>query len=638
MSSIEKLGPYRIERALGRGGMGTVYAGVDSETGEQAAVKVLSSVLAANDAFRERFDAEIETLKTLRHPNIVQLYGYGEQDGHLFYAMELVQGTNLEEELYDGRRFDWRETTKIAIDVCRALKHAHDCGVIHRDLKPANLMIDQNDAIKLTDFGIAKLFGYTQLTVEGGVLGTADYMAPEQAEGESVSPRSDLYSLGSVMFALLSGRPPFRGKSLPDVLHMLKYTTPDRVKKYAPDVPKALDRVIAQLLEKDPARRIPTALALSNVLQATVHALSLESTSDADDPSGSEGPSATAETSFVVSQDGSPAPLVTGIDESIAQQPTMPMDRDKAAADPPLPTPSAPGPEHTLAGDGRGTTFDTGDEAGAIPGDDSANDLPEPASHFTMVNEDQLGRERDYPTGGDDRAAAWVRFAITVLVLLAAASGLWYATRPLSADQLHARIARVSNKDYSGSLDDAETDIAKFLERFPDDLRRPEIDQLRERIELDRSQRQFEFRARRLRDFASLSPVERAYLKSSDLAGTQPEAAIIQLEALIDVFGAEENPPDVARRCIDLATRQLKQLRVAVAASSKADRLTIERRLELADEIESTDRQTADSVRRGILLLYDGKPWAEELRQRARDALNGSSATHDDAVESPPEP
>ena len=255
-----------------------------------------------------------------------------------------------------------------------------------------------------------------------------------------------------------------------------------------------------------------------------------------------------------------------------------------------------------------------------------------------MVNEDQLGRERDYPTGGDDRAAAWVRFAITVLVLLAAASGLWYATRPLSADQLHARIARVSNKDYSGSLDDAETDIAKFLERFPDDLRRPEIDQLRERIELDRSQRQFEFRARRLRDFASLSPVERAYLKSSDLAGTQPEAAIIQLEALIDVFGAEENPPDDARRCIDLATRQLKQLRVAVAASSKADRLTIERRLELADEIESTDRQTADSVRRGILLLYDGKPWAEEFRQRARDALNRSSATHDDAVESPPEP
>ena len=157
--SIKKLGPYRINRTLGRGGMGTVYAGTDERTGEGAAIKVLAAALATDETFRERFESEIETLKTLKHPNIVQLYGYGEQDGHLFFAMELIEGTSLEEELQNGRRFDWRATTDLGISICRALKHAHDSGVIHRDLKPANLLIDGDEQIKLTDFGIAKLFG-----------------------------------------------------------------------------------------------------------------------------------------------------------------------------------------------------------------------------------------------------------------------------------------------------------------------------------------------------------------------------------------------------------------------------------------------------------------------------------------------
>src|SRR5215469_8738154 len=167
MVQLERLGPYTIGRKLGRGGMGTVYAAVNAETGEPAAVKVLSAALAQEEGFRERFEAEIESLKKLHHPNIVQLFGYGEQDGHHFYGMELVRGRSLEEELLAGRTFDWREVTELAIQVCRALKHAHDRGVIHRDIKPANLLLADDGTLKLSDFGIAKLFGNTGLTADG---------------------------------------------------------------------------------------------------------------------------------------------------------------------------------------------------------------------------------------------------------------------------------------------------------------------------------------------------------------------------------------------------------------------------------------------------------------------------------------
>ncbi len=137
--------------------MGAVYEGVNSETGEAAAVKVLNPHLADDEGFCQRFDLEIETLKKLKHPNIVRMLGYGQQDGHLFYAMELVRGHSVEEELQQGRRFNWREVVQDSVKLCKALRHAHDHGVIHRDLKPANLLLTEDESdIKLTDFGIAR--------------------------------------------------------------------------------------------------------------------------------------------------------------------------------------------------------------------------------------------------------------------------------------------------------------------------------------------------------------------------------------------------------------------------------------------------------------------------------------------------
>ena len=139
--------------------------------------------LAQEEGFRIRFEAEIETLRKLNHPNIVRLFGFGQQEGHLFYAMELVDGNSLEEELRRGRSFDWREVTRMGIDICRALRHAHDRGVIHRDIKPGNLLLAADGRLKLSDFGIARLFGYSRLTTAGNVVGTAEYMAPGAGRG-----------------------------------------------------------------------------------------------------------------------------------------------------------------------------------------------------------------------------------------------------------------------------------------------------------------------------------------------------------------------------------------------------------------------------------------------------------------------
>ena len=288
---IEKLGPYRIERVLGRGGMGTVYAGIHEETGGWAAVKVLSQALADDGNFSDRFLAEIETLKQLKHPNIVELYGDGEEDGLLFYVMEYVDGQSLQQEFLGGHVFDWTEVTKIAIHVCNALKHGHDHGVIHRDLKPANLLRGSDGWLKLSDFGIAKSFRMTNLTADGSVVGTADYMAPEQAEGRPVTNRTDLYSLGTVMFTLLARRPPFTGGSIPQVLHKLRYEDAPPVRKFAPTVPSELEQIIGQLLSKEADDRIPTALVLANRLKAMEYGLGTGTIVDATAASEESEPS-----------------------------------------------------------------------------------------------------------------------------------------------------------------------------------------------------------------------------------------------------------------------------------------------------------------------------------------------------------
>ncbi len=265
---FEYLGPYKVDKILGKGGMGTVYKGQHSKTGEVVAVKVIAESIANQERFRRRFDSEIETLRRLSNRHIVKLIGYGEERGRLFYSMEYVEGESLHDRIKRESRLSWDVTLRYAIDICSALKHAHDIGVIHRDLKPSNLLIDQGDSIKMTDFGIAKLYGNSEETALGSILGTADFMPPEQAEGTRVTIRSDLYSLGAVMYSCLSGRSPHHAKSTPEVLYNVRYKIPDRLSETIAGIPSELEILILELLEKNPEKRPKTALLVWNRLAA----------------------------------------------------------------------------------------------------------------------------------------------------------------------------------------------------------------------------------------------------------------------------------------------------------------------------------------------------------------------------------
>ncbi len=252
MNRPERFGPFILERLLGRGGMGAVYRAKHEVTGQTVAVKTLLTPLESE---RERFEAEISTLKRLRHENIVKLYGFGQEDGVLYYAMEYVDAPSLATLLKRGRRFTWEEAVYIGVSVCRALKHAHDRGVVHRDVKPANVLLLDDGVVKIADYGIAQYFGGSRLTGANQVVGTIEYMAPEQAKAGPLTPRADLYALGALLYALLTGEPPYRARSLPELLRRYNEETPESIRRTRPEAPNVLDAVLRELLQISPEKR-----------------------------------------------------------------------------------------------------------------------------------------------------------------------------------------------------------------------------------------------------------------------------------------------------------------------------------------------------------------------------------------------
>lgn len=275
----EQLGAWVLERELGRGGMGTVYLARRAAPGDgpdRAAVKVLAPQLSMDPGSHTRFQREIEVLRKLEHPNIVRLLEAGEHRGLHFYAMEYVDGQSFQSLLREQGRIPWPEVLDMALQVCLALKHAHDHGIIHRDLKPSNLLRGKaatNEAagdfgaVKLTDFGIAWVFSAEHLTATGAVIGTAEYLSPEQAAGKKPTRKSDLYSLGAVLYTLLTGRPPFEGEPV-DLLHKHRYGQFDKPTRLVPDLPPDFEEAICELLEKDPDRRPPDAAVLHKRLDS----------------------------------------------------------------------------------------------------------------------------------------------------------------------------------------------------------------------------------------------------------------------------------------------------------------------------------------------------------------------------------
>jgi len=260
-----KVSHYRILEKLGAGGMGVVYKAEDTALQRTVALKFLPPELTRDAEAKQRFLHEARAAARLDHPNICTVYEVGESDGQLFLAMACYDGMTLREKLKAGP-LPWAEAAALAMQAAAGLSEAHAHGIVHRDIKPANLFLTAKGQVKILDFGLAKLTGASVLTQTGTTVGTAHYMSPEQARGEAVDARSDLWSLGVVLYELVAGRPPFRGEYAQAVIYGILNEAPPPVTEFAPDVPPALQGVVAKCLAKDPAARPAAAGELADAL------------------------------------------------------------------------------------------------------------------------------------------------------------------------------------------------------------------------------------------------------------------------------------------------------------------------------------------------------------------------------------
>jgi serine/threonine protein kinase/Tfp pilus assembly protein PilF len=266
-----RLGPYEVVALLGAGGMGEVYRAHDPRLGRDIAVKVLPESVASDPEWRARFEREARTAAALNHPNIVTLHSIEEDEGRRFITMELLDGRNLAQIVTpDGLKLD--HLLAIALPLAEALMAAHDKALVHRDLKPANIMVTTDGRLKVLDFGLAKLAHQgpdpqltkavtipSPISEHGSVVGTAQYMSPEQLRGEATDARTDLFALGALLFELATGKRPFRGETRADLTSAILRDEAPPLSSLRPDLPRDLERIVARCLEKKPSERFQTA-------------------------------------------------------------------------------------------------------------------------------------------------------------------------------------------------------------------------------------------------------------------------------------------------------------------------------------------------------------------------------------------
>jgi eukaryotic-like serine/threonine-protein kinase len=261
---------YEIEKRVGRGGMADVFLARDLLLDRQVAIKVLFPEFAVDPNFVERFRREAQAAANLSHPNIVNVYDWGKHEGTYFIAMEYVQGRTLAEILRTNKQLTAKQAAEIASEVAAALGFAHEAGLAHRDIKPANILIGSNGQVKVADFGIARAMNSStesNLTQAGAVMGTASYFSPEQAQGAQPDPRSDLYSLGIVMYEMVAGHPPFTGDNPVSIAYKQVHDAPTPLNRIVEGIPRPFEAIIAKLLAKDPKLRYPSAHALRDDLR-----------------------------------------------------------------------------------------------------------------------------------------------------------------------------------------------------------------------------------------------------------------------------------------------------------------------------------------------------------------------------------
>jgi tetratricopeptide (TPR) repeat protein len=293
--TLESIGKYKILGEIGEGAMGIVYKAHDPFLNRYVAIKMISASLKADNELRERFQREAQAAASLNHPNIVTVHDFGEEQGKIYMAMELLEGTDLRDVIGNPTQRRLEDKLTIMEQVCDGLAFAHAKTIVHRDLKPGNIHILPNGTVKIMDFGLARL-GSSDMTATGLVMGTPNYMSPEQVMGERVDVRSDVFSLGAVFYELLTGKKPFEADSVHGVLYKVVHKEPPPVRTYAPSVPQILVKTVEKALKKDRTQRFQDAgemreafalvrqtMAEGRAEEATLHEmLELEAVEDAE--------------------------------------------------------------------------------------------------------------------------------------------------------------------------------------------------------------------------------------------------------------------------------------------------------------------------------------------------------------------
>ncbi|MGA8147963.1 MAG: serine/threonine-protein kinase [Gallionellaceae bacterium] len=268
---INNLGRYEIIKEVGRGAMGVVYEAKDPLIDRLVAIKTINLQELGPDERKEyeaRFYQEARAAGRLSHPNIVTVHDLGESGGVAYIAMELMEGCELQNLLKDEQRLSVEEALNIAIQVATGLAYAHEHGIVHRDVKPSNIMVLKNNQIKIADFGIARMDTSLLSTQTGKVMGSPLYMSPEQILNRSVDARSDLFSLGTMLFRMLTGKMPFSGDNAHSVMYQIVHENPQQPSSWNPEVPEMLDTIVSKCLAKDPDDRFQNAHKLADELRS----------------------------------------------------------------------------------------------------------------------------------------------------------------------------------------------------------------------------------------------------------------------------------------------------------------------------------------------------------------------------------
>ena len=274
-ASTRWIWPFELIEQIGEGGMGVVYRARYVVNNREVALKMLPGDVTDKVALA-RFERELDVLKNLKHPNIVRCFGGVSEDKQRFYAMELVSGGSLEDELQRRGKFSFEQVVAYGLQMCAALDCSHKSGVVHRDIKPSNFLIGNDKQLKLSDFGLASVSASRRITAAGKTAGTLLYMAPEQIRGGELSPQTDLYALGCVFYELLTGKPPYVGESPAQTMHMHCRSEIPKVAKFLLDCPAGLDKLITKLLAKEATQRPQSAAEVAKELRTVTNTITVK--------------------------------------------------------------------------------------------------------------------------------------------------------------------------------------------------------------------------------------------------------------------------------------------------------------------------------------------------------------------------